>query len=66
MYHTVALKSQHRLENEREAELAHRLDERSDIHEFYWLQLLLLTLKKSGRFMTRCGGTDWKGPEKDL
>lgn len=64
MHQTVALKSQRRLENELEAELIHRLDERSNIHESCWLQLLLLTLKENGRFMARCGSTDWKGPEE--
>lgn len=60
VHQTVALKSQHRLENEIEAELIHELNERSNILESCWLQLLLLTLKESGRFMARWGGTDCK------
>lgn len=46
VHQTVALKSQHKLENELEAELIHGLDERSNILESCWLQLLLLTLKE--------------------
>lgn len=64
VHQTVALKSQCRLENELEAELIHRLDERSNILESCWLQLLLLMLKESGRFMAGCGGTDCKEPEE--
>lgn len=64
MHQTVALKSQHRLENDLEAELIHRLDERSNILESCCLQLLLLTLKESGRFLAGCGGTNCKEPEE--
>lgn len=64
VHQTVSLKSQHRLENELEAELIHGLDERSHILESCWLQLLLLTLKESGRFRAGCDSTDCKEPEE--
>lgn len=64
MHQTVALKSQHRLENELGAELIHGLDEGSNILESCWLQPLLLTLKESGRFMAGCGGIGCKEPEE--
>lgn len=61
VHQTAALKSQGRLENELEAELIQTLDERSNIHEFCWLQLLVQKLKDSDSFMAKCGGTTGNG-----
>lgn len=61
VHQTAALKFQGSLENELEAELIQTLEERSNIHEFCWLQLLLQKLKDSDRFMAKCGGTTGNG-----